>query len=571
MATKYEYYDVGGDTDWSIYTARYVAQKFTPLITHKITSVVLYVARTLLPGTVTIEIQGVDGSGHPDGVAICSGTYDGNDLPTALAWVEFPLVAGPLLEAGTQYCIHVDARDGDGFNKIQWREDAAGATYPRGNWEYSTTAGVTWTSLAGADAMFEEWGLPEELAVSIQPMTDVIPPNAQAHGTIDMLGLSPCTQHGHCWSLAPGPTVADDKTELGPGVEGAYESTLTDLLPATTYYVRAYAIDDDGPVYSAEESFIRYGPWKDEGELPFIPTIRLYFSPIVDNVVYIIDHGTNFCKYDLVTRAFTVLSSPTYDISNNWGRSLAISPDGLKIACVSEAPYNYRGGRRIEIYTIAGDSWIASSQVQNMEAAVTVVAGLVWADNDTIWTWASQGTAGLKTYARCIKYALGADTFTMYPTLLSPPLASCQPYGVGINAAGTIIYGSRIGATSDEWYKYTIAADSYASGGTLGAGRAFAMATELGGGKLWYITLADYRQGYIRISDESENDNRFPENPDRSATYGLSFGVTDNMRRIIAHAILSLVGGTELMSYRPGGAGGGLNPALVLQAVSSSH
>jgi len=562
LATKYQYYDVGGSADWRVDSSRYVAQLFTPSTAHKITSVKLYIKRLGLPGTVTVEIQGVDGSGHPDGSVKCSGTIDGNGIATVREWVEITLGDGAVLEIGTQYAIVVDARDGDAANAIFWQEDNAGATYPGGNWEYSTTSGVSWTTSADADAMFEEWGLPLELAVTIQPMTDILLPTAKAHGTIVMLGVPPCTQHGHCWSTSPNPTIADDKTELGAGEEGTFESTLTVLLAAITYYVRAYATDGEGTVYSAEESFIRYGPWLDEAELPFTPTLRLFFSPIVQDVVYIIDSGTNFCKYNLVTRAFTVLNSPTYNIGNNFCRNLVISPDGLKIAVVSEATDSYRGGKRIEIYTIAGNSWEASSQVQNMEGHGTVIAGLVWADNNTIWTWASWATLEVKDYARCIKYVLSTDTFTIYATLLNGGLTYCQPVSAGINAAGTIIYGNRIGANVYQWYKYTIASDSYALGGQLTAGRTFAIATELGGDKLWYVTEADMRQGYLNISDESENDNRFPQNLDRTATYGLCFGVQEDLRKIIAHARESEDGGTELMSYHQTQVGG-FNPALV--------
>lgn len=549
MATKYQYYDTGGDTYWGIYAARYVAQLFTPSTAHKITSVKIYAKKAGSPGTVTVEIQGVSG-GHPDGTAICLGTIEGSGLSTTPAWVEITLGAGATLAAGTQYAILVKLAGGDVSNRIEWQEDSAGATYAGGNWEYSTDSGSNWTSLAAADGMFEEWGLPLELAVTIQAMTDIRPPTAKAHGTIVTLGLTSCTQHGHCWSTSANPTTADSKTELGAGSEGAFVSTLTDLLKATTYHVRAYAIDSAGTVYSSDISFIRYGPWNDEADLPFTPTGGgfLFLSPIVDNVIYIIDAGANFCKYDLGTRTFTVLNSPTYDISNGLYRNLVISPDGLKMACISEVLTNYRGGRRIEIYTIAGNSWGASSQVQDMEGSPTVVNGLVWADNNTIWAWASKGWTGAKTYARCIKYTLSTDTFDIYSTLLSG-LTYCEPANAGINAAGTIIYGSRIGATTQEWFKYTIATDSYASGGTLTAGRAFAMAAELGGDKLWYITTADYRQGYLRISDESEHDNHFFENPDRTDTYGIRFGVTGDLQGIIAHARVSdASSGTELMS-----------------------
>lgn len=90
------------------------------------------------------------------------------------------------------------------------------------------------------------------LSVSIQAMDITI-----AHGTIEALGETPCTQHGHCWATSPTPTIEDNKTELGAVASAphAFESTLTDLLPNNTYYVRAYATDGGGTVYSTEISF----------------------------------------------------------------------------------------------------------------------------------------------------------------------------------------------------------------------------------------------------------------------------------------------------------------------------
>ncbi|GAJ18015.1 unnamed protein product, partial [marine sediment metagenome] len=92
------------------------------------------------------------------------------------------------------------------------------------------------------------------LRVTIQPMTDVLYPTAKAHGTITLLGETPCTQHGHCWNKTGTPTTADDKTELGAVASAphVFESTLTGLLRYILYYVRAYATDGDGTVYSDE-------------------------------------------------------------------------------------------------------------------------------------------------------------------------------------------------------------------------------------------------------------------------------------------------------------------------------
>jgi hypothetical protein len=62
-------------------------------------------------------------------------------------------------------------------------------------------------------------------------------------------------QKGVCWATTTGPTVDDDLTNDGTGTE-AFTSNITGLIPATTYYVRAYYIDEDDVVtYGNERSF----------------------------------------------------------------------------------------------------------------------------------------------------------------------------------------------------------------------------------------------------------------------------------------------------------------------------
>ena len=291
--------------------------------------------------------------------------------------------------------------------------------------------------------------------------------------------------------------------------------------------------------------------WKNEVVLPFTIYSQLFFSPIVtvsgDSIVYLIDKGkTNFWKYNLDTGIYTQLSNVGYVVATgasghgNINRSLAVSPDGTKLACVSDATNNHRGGKRIEVFTIATNAWAASSQVQNMDdegptSRATAFNGLIWADEDTIWAWAHEASTGTLNYARCIKYTISTDTFTIGATLLNGGLTFAEGRVCAINAAGTIIYGGMIGSSSRQWYKYTISGDSYASGGTLTSGRAFAFATD--DDKLWYYNATDIQQGYVATSDDSENDDKFPENTDRSGSQGNYFGSSDDVDQIIAYAL----------------------------------
>jgi uncharacterized protein (TIGR02145 family) len=59
---------------------------------------------------------------------------------------------------------------------------------------------------------------------------------------------------GVCWSTSINPTINDSKSIDGSG-SGAFISSLTNLLPSTTYYVRAYATNSIGTSYGDLISF----------------------------------------------------------------------------------------------------------------------------------------------------------------------------------------------------------------------------------------------------------------------------------------------------------------------------
>lgn len=62
------------------------------------------------------------------------------------------------------------------------------------------------------------------------------------------------TQRGFCWSTSPNPTTSGNVIAVGMG-SGSFSSTLNGLTDSTTYYVRAYAINNAGTAYGTEISF----------------------------------------------------------------------------------------------------------------------------------------------------------------------------------------------------------------------------------------------------------------------------------------------------------------------------
>lgn len=160
---KEEYF--AGDDDFvNVYGAnRWMFQTFTTTSSYTITSVYLLLYRAGLPSTLNIEIYACDASHYPTGVALCSGTTDGDTLDTSSPFTkrQITLGAGALLVDATEYAIVLKDLTGIDPPAVRWRvdSDGSGGGYAGGRQGYTTDGGASW-GLYGAsqDAMFEVWG-----------------------------------------------------------------------------------------------------------------------------------------------------------------------------------------------------------------------------------------------------------------------------------------------------------------------------------------------------------------------------------------------------------------------------
>ena len=86
------------------------------------------------------------------------------------------------------------------------------------------------------------------------PITSVTSNSAVSGGTVTDNGGNAVVEKGVCWSTNEHPTISDSHTSDGSG-NGAFVSNLTELLPNTLYYVRAYATNSEGTGYGNELFF----------------------------------------------------------------------------------------------------------------------------------------------------------------------------------------------------------------------------------------------------------------------------------------------------------------------------
>ena len=90
--------------------------------------------------------------------------------------------------------------------------------------------------------------------VNTSSATNISYTSAIVGGTITDDGSATVTERGVVYSTTPNPTTSNTKVSSGSG-KGAFSCNLTALQESTTYYVRAYAVNEKGTAYGDEKSF----------------------------------------------------------------------------------------------------------------------------------------------------------------------------------------------------------------------------------------------------------------------------------------------------------------------------
>ena len=90
--------------------------------------------------------------------------------------------------------------------------------------------------------------------VTTSNATDITTSSAKVGGNVTSTGGDEVTERGIVWGTSKNPTTSDNKKQVGSGI-GSFTAELTNLNIATTYYVRAYAINSVDTSYGEEISF----------------------------------------------------------------------------------------------------------------------------------------------------------------------------------------------------------------------------------------------------------------------------------------------------------------------------
>jgi len=95
-----------------------------------------------------------------------------------------------------------------------------------------------------------------EPVVTTEETTDIGEDSATSHGSIAEVGYPDVSEYGHVWNTTGNPNINDSKSQLGASSNtGSFTTSMENLIPGTTYFVRAYATNDAGTSYGDEVSF----------------------------------------------------------------------------------------------------------------------------------------------------------------------------------------------------------------------------------------------------------------------------------------------------------------------------
>lgn len=95
--------------------------------------------------------------------------------------------------------------------------------------------------------------------VTTQAVSSIATLTATGNGNVTSAGSGTVSERGVVWSTSHNPTTSDNKAMAAAGGTGAFTASITGLVGKTTYYVRAYGINEGGTSYGSEVSFTTLG------------------------------------------------------------------------------------------------------------------------------------------------------------------------------------------------------------------------------------------------------------------------------------------------------------------------
>lgn len=178
---------------------------------------------------------------------------------------------------------------------------------------------------------------------TVQP-SSITNNSALSGGSIASTGGLTIIAKGVCWSLNANPSIVDNFTNEGSGSD-LFTSTITGLLPSTSYHVRAYATNSLGTAYGSEFIFTTLAnPYLTIN--PSVTTVPSFAGNaqlvVSSNIVWTAQSNSAWCSV-IPSGTGTSTLSVSYELNDSEARDAIITFSGNNLPPVTTTIHQLKG------------------------------------------------------------------------------------------------------------------------------------------------------------------------------------------------------------------------------------
>lgn len=190
-----------------------------------------------MPSVTTAQVSGVTGY-----TAVCGGTVTSTGNATATRGVCWSTSQSPTVS---------DSHTNDGSGSGSYTSTLSGLNPGTTYYVRAYVTNIVGTAYGEQRSFTTSVVLP---TVTTNDVTDNVGTTATCGGNVTSTGGGVVTARGICWGTSQNPTISNSHSTNGSG-SGSFTSSMVNLTPGTTYYVRAYATNSAGTAYGEQKTF----------------------------------------------------------------------------------------------------------------------------------------------------------------------------------------------------------------------------------------------------------------------------------------------------------------------------